>query len=672
MFSIDPSGPATLRWKLFATTTDPVESETPFVKTYPGLNQLRPAVCTTTLRVTGGQIAGVGDPDSTCPAATYPDDDAVCPKCPVGYACSGGRIYPCPFNAYNPLLGSSSPCKVCPPEGAYTSYKASQHCDVAKAPLAQECDQDQSASFQYDQAAQRCVRCPAGTWRNYADRSTLLCIHCPAGYYSASGDKTCTPCPIGQHSPVEGLADQSTITGFKCVACPTGSMALVAGVAGVAALPTVGNNVCSPCPPGTFLPAQDQACEVCPQDTFRTGDAVPENNVCKPVAPGYRLKQDGTHTSIELCPSGQVAFHDAAGKRVPYGQETECVACSRLDAELGLSGGGLQWAHTYAPRKGMSQCIPCPSGTIPLNIGQSTPGCAPCPNGRYRSANRVSSTCDVCGAGREVGPSEKSACASCRPGYFMTAARASLNTTDANSCLACPVHTYRPTFGASSCLRCPPGTQTANTGNIECTACLLGYYNNQQGQACVAAPEGTFVNTTGALVPTPCLAGSWNNELAQDSCMPCSPGRYSNTVGGKECKTCAVGTYSAGQDTKCLDCRPGYFSPAGAAACSPCKPGTFAPDPKSATCKLCRKGFQCPTAGMRTAGPCPKGTYANKEGTALCAPCPSEHLLPWWRHRSQPGGVLSCLKCPAGTDTRGRVGQSVCQMAQPAQRRLPS
>ena len=82
--------------------------------------------------------------------------------------------------------------------------------------------------------------------------SLLLPLPCsPAGTYSAEGDATCTACPLGQYSPSEGLADQSSITGFKCVKCAVGSMPLIqANVdpatsgAGTGATPTEGATFC--------------------------------------------------------------------------------------------------------------------------------------------------------------------------------------------------------------------------------------------------------------------------------------------------------------------------------------------------------------------------------------------------------------------------------------------
>jgi len=41
---------------------------------------------------------------------------------------------------------------------------------------------------------------------------------------------------------------------------------------------------CSPA--GSFLEGPTKVCELCPLDTYRSGDATPENNVCKPVPAG--------------------------------------------------------------------------------------------------------------------------------------------------------------------------------------------------------------------------------------------------------------------------------------------------------------------------------------------------------------------------------------------------
>ncbi|KAL4452637.1 hypothetical protein ABPG75_008299 [Micractinium tetrahymenae] len=660
MLDIQPSGGPDLTATWFLATTVAKEGQTnAMIKDMPGPSY--PEVCQATLSVLGGSVLGAGNaagpapvaPNSwECPPGSYYDADLLCPSCPLGFTCPDGAPLdadkvPCSPNSYNDMLGLAGDCAACPTSGAYTNYAAAEQCDVEKVDLI--CSKNEGQSWAYDKASQQCQLCQAGTWRSYQDDSTTACQPCPRGTFSAEGDGSCTACPAGQCAPFEGLADQFSITGFHCVKCAEGSMPLLdSQTASINTAPVTGTTICDACPSGSFLPDDTQSCQIC-----------------------YKLA-DGGHDTITLCEKGTVSFYDNQGNRVPAGQELSCIRCADLDPAL----GGTQWAHTFAPRKGMTQCVPCPGGTVPTQTGP-TDKCVACPNGMYRDAYTVSATCTDCGAGYETGPSSKMACTQCRPGTYMTQARADLTTVDSNTCDLCPQHTYRPTFGATSCLACPRGIQTANTGNVECTACPIGYYNNQQGQACKPAPAGTFVNTTGAFVSTPCPKGSWNNEEASDNCNPCRPGKYGNTLGSKECKIYAAGTYSAGQATSCIDCRPGYAAPAGAATCSPCKPGTYAPDAKSATCKLCPKGFHaremiqsCPTNAMKQERPCPRGTFSNKEGNRLFSPCAANSYSLGGGSALSPSAVMACVKCPPGTNTRGLVGQSKCQVIRPQVKRL--
>jgi len=112
---------------------------------------------------------------------------------------------------------------------------------------------------------------------------------------------------------------------------------------------------------------------------------------------GYRLKATNTTTDnlpnseIELCPRGQVSFYEG-GARFPPSAAT-CIACADLDP--------TRFAHTFAPRRGMSTCTPCPAGTVPKTSnsveGRLTFACEACPNGRFRDAYTV--RCAAGGAG---------------------------------------------------------------------------------------------------------------------------------------------------------------------------------------------------------------------------------------------------------------------------------
>ena len=400
-------------------------------------------------------------------------------------------------------------------------------------------------SFAYEQASQLCQKCAAGTWRNY--EASTECEPCPEGTYSAEGDATCKACPPGEYNPLQGLADQFEITGYNCVVCAEGSVALnfATFADATATLGALGDNPlvpgatvcdawCVGCAcagqlalaaahlfaccsalhgcPRAFPPAAAsphpaplpphpclQPCWHLPprlQDGLRAvhrrhlprrrrhpreqrvqahprwcaaavgvccavqsclvrlcalaARTVPMTPACvhAPLASavrprfwgaackapsgapvsllprlpslalstpaGYRLLNAGDKTAIDLCPKGQVSFYTSAnqdnGDRVPAGKPEACIACAALADELLTN----EWAHTFAPRKGMTQCIPCPGGTIPSNTGSgatyATFSCKACGNGLFRDAYTKSASCAPCGPGKEVGPSSKMAC----------------------------------------------------------------------------------------------------------------------------------------------------------------------------------------------------------------------------------------------------------------------
>ncbi|PSC69766.1 pro convertase subtilisin kexin type 5-like [Micractinium conductrix] len=669
-----------LRVSFWATSADPAA-------TVPA------TVCSSAATATGGQVNGLPATLYTdCPAGTYAGRYGFCWACPTGYTCTGGPSAlpkPCAAGTFNPILGLSGACTACTPatNGGYTSSKGAATCSV---PYIDRACPNATVGTEYDLGARDCVKCAPGSYRPLAgsikalgtpnvlhtagDDGLQACLDCPPGTYSGDGAlglAQCLPCPKGQFNPSPGLGDQTSRSGLKCFGCPAGSIALredmSAETATDATMPT-GATFCDACPAGTWQDTSNNAlaCKSCTAypdigpGSYRTGDATPENNECKPVPSGYKLKDD-SHSKITPCEAGRVAFWEN-GDRVPA-DGLACAACSSLD---GLAGG-KRFAHTYAPRKGMTTCLPCPSGTVPLNdVSGATTKCAPCGAGTYRTAVDISATCLPCGAGREAGPSANQACNSCRPGTYMTAEMAADNQ---NYCAGCPKNTYRTWAGATSCLACPRGTETQDAGNTECEECPVGHYNNKEGTPCVAAQAGTYVNTTGAYWSLPCPKGTFTDEAGSDACTACPPGKYSNNFGSSQCKDCAAGTYSSGAAASCLDCRPSFFSTAGAASCSPCKPGTYAPSSKTGQCKLCPKGYQCPSNALMTPSACPRGTFSNREGQRLCSPCPANTY--------SLGGtstipVMACIKCPSGSNTRGLSGQSACVAIRPQTRRMRS
>ena len=50
-------------------------------------------------------------------------------------------------------------------------------------------------------------------------------------------------------------------------------------------------------------------CTACTKYTYRSGDAAPENNVCKKIPAGYKEKSGvPARTEIDLCGKGSVSF----------------------------------------------------------------------------------------------------------------------------------------------------------------------------------------------------------------------------------------------------------------------------------------------------------------------------------------------------------------------------
>ena len=66
----------------------------------------------------------------------------------------------------------------------------------------------------------------------------------------------------------------------------------------------------------------------------------------------------------------------------------------------------------------------------------------------------------------------------------------------------------------------------------------------------------------------------------------------------------------------------------------------------------------------------PRGTFSNKEGNKQCTPCPINTYSNGGGLVANPTAVMACIKCQPGTNTRGLVGQSKCQVIRPQVKRL--
>ena len=118
------------------------------------------------------------------------------------------------------------------------------------------------------------------------------------------------------------------------------------------------------------MTATNAMCGACDADTYRSGDATPENNVCLAIPAGYYASSGtDTHvTAIAPCAKGEISFY-SGGARQPAGTPQLCQACT---------------LNTYAPRIGMANCLPCDGGTTP-NVAHDA--CTACATNDYRSFN---------------------------------------------------------------------------------------------------------------------------------------------------------------------------------------------------------------------------------------------------------------------------------------------
>lgn len=182
--------------------------------------------------------------------------------------------------------------------------------------------------------------------------------------------------------------------------------------------------------PGTYY-KEGTTCTACPDGYYRTGDASPENNKCRPIPAGYRERitaagggdpsgTDAIAAKSEIVPcskgtysawSGDASDPENPATRTPNASPTTCQACT---------------GRMFAPRVGMQQCLACKAGTVPTKSVGSLLGpdqCSSCLDGThavggshnigawgYRDIFTNSDQCSTCPGGRETGPSGHTAC----------------------------------------------------------------------------------------------------------------------------------------------------------------------------------------------------------------------------------------------------------------------
>ncbi|KAL8271281.1 hypothetical protein Esti_004796 [Eimeria stiedai] len=618
----------------------------------------------------GGYCKAGATTKSYCEAGKYnPNEGASsakdCINCPEGYVCSGSH--------------SPEPDGKCSP-GAYCTggaFSSRQHV-AAKGHYAPE-----GSSMQYP--------CKAGSFGPH--EGLAECYLCPPGWITIEeGQTKCRYCFEGQYCPEAGITD-----GIDCPAGTYRDKGHAASIAGCHHCPpfkactqprletqTFSNckagyyciygssstqpeissnnyniNKAGPCPPGFYCEGNKPPAP-CPRGTLGLADKQTSASDCLECTAGRECTALGGLQSAS-CPEGffcPVRTINARRKAnfCHKGQKCPAGSDSGKDCEKG----------TFAPFKGMSQCINCPAGYVcdDPNIDFETQNC---PKGFFCPTAAANATpCPIGTVGLATNLSNKSLCLICPPGHYCSSTTRDGSTDihecpegtysnpgakSGDECVECPAGSFCP-HSTSTPIPCLAGMLCAETGlhaaKGQCPAgkfCKLGDNDKIQEQVCRSGaycPEGS----PGPLL---CPIGKYSStsEAVNDaSCIECPAGRYCGAPGVNVPEgTCAQGYYcpqgSFVPEPQEYVCPKGHMCPGQSAQPTPCDAALnkYQPRRGQAVCESCPAGFRCDSTGVE---PCPAGQYcppgAERQG------CRKGTFNPLTGMQS----AASCLSCSSG------------------------
>lgn len=233
-----------------------------------------------TVAATAGQVAC-----SSCPPGTVPRGDAVhCDECPRGSF----------YNAQNRT------CALCPPgtlgvvSGALSETDGCSACPVH--------------TYNEDWGRTSCESCPDGTEAPVRASAASACTACPLGQRGVGQGRGCEACPVGT-------------AGAGCTVCPSGRVALEAGMTACVPCPDGSEEVggaCSLCAPGFWGVGGE--CARCPAGFVAPGTGQTECQVC---ARGTRPSENGTSCSTDSCDLEGYACYPGLAVAVPVSAEEE-------------------------------------------------------------------------------------------------------------------------------------------------------------------------------------------------------------------------------------------------------------------------------------------------------------------------------------------------------------
>ncbi|CDJ42865.1 hypothetical protein ETH_00031845 [Eimeria tenella] len=513
-------------------------------------------------------------------------------SCSVGYYCPEGStsatMHHCPAGKYSYLCyeGASSPR---PTDGKTGEpCTAGGYCEEG-ATTKSYCPPGKYNPSPGASSKDDCIDCPAGKYCT-GSHSPEPDGPCAPGAYCTGGSETsrwvtktegstkCDPCTYGHYCPTEGTSTEVPCplgtfreTGFgssinSCYQCPpykactsTGNKELEknlpyceAGYYCIYGSPatqpskddeTYDPNKAGPCPAGFYCETQ-QILTPCPRGSLGTNEMQRSATDCAKCPAGKVCQDIAGLTATEcpegfICPEGTMAAERVAnlcpvGKFCPAGS-TDGTNCAK---------------GSFAPTKGMLECVKCPAGYLcedpSLNLSQQ-----PCPEGYFCPA--ASSDKQACPAGT-VGFAE--------------------NLSNESLCLRCPPGHYCPNEATAipdNMEQCPPGKYSSrgSKDQSECKECPVGYYCPEASSTPIPCPGGMLCTAAGQEQPNEdcpegfyCEAGTLQHSYSV--AQVCPAGAYCPTNSSSP-TLCPMGTTSQNQgatsETACTPCPAGRYVP---------------------------------------------------------------------------------------------------------------
>ena len=406
-----------------------------------------------------------------------------------------------------------------------------------------------------------CLACELSvTWQDKTNQKECKQASvCGAGSFvatnsTATADKVCSTCPLGQYQHVE---DQPQCIPWR--SCPAGTASTASGTSST-------DRQCTACANNTFQPASNEAdacldATVCRTGTYVTTAATPTSDrECGSCALGETFTATN---NLLVCQLAQAC--GTVPERAPPTLSSDRVCCENFYLPSGVCVDACPAGH--ARRASEFLCEQCDG----VEGFSSTSGSAEC--------NPVG----FCGAGQVLTASSTSSsdiqCSSCPVGRYTN-----LDKHRTTACQQCDgVERFSSTPGSAECKPvgfCGAGqavaTNSTPSSDIQCSSCPAGRYSNLAKHRMSACGMKCTVGYVGASC-SQCAAthqrypGS-KECLQRSSVKECAPGEFTDQSNEGVCTPCPVNTYSTGERLMlaCTACPAYTKSPTGSISKGQC------------------------------------------------------------------------------------------------------